>query len=398
MRIDSPFLFESESPSTLGRLLAAMGKQQPVYYDEEKGFWVVLRHRDVLAGLRNSEVFSASFYSSGPVGDTFIATDGPDHIKYRRMFSRSFVPMALGRAVKDVIEPAARRTIDAMMGAGACDLIDAFCYPLPIAVLTHGLGVPTGFIEECAEWTTAMLAWNVWLKDPVIVARGKAAKGKIMEKLRPYVEQQIASPGPNIIGDFVRAMREDGSLDPELVLKVASGAVMGGYESTSWSLAGALSALLMHPEALERVRRDRSLLMPAVEESMRWANGTLGAPRHTTREVEIDGVRIPQGSSVLLCTASAHFDESVYPSPEVFDIDRRTPHLLFGSGSHVCVGASLARMEAQVGLSMLLDQLPDLRLDTSQPLRCAVGVRDSAMHGPVSLPALYTPQRELIAA
>lgn len=394
MAYDSPFLFESDSPTTLGRLLAAMGRQTPVYYDEHKRLWMVLRHRDVYAALRDPESFSASFYAAGPVGDTFIATDGALHQRYRRMFSRALAPMVLRRFDSEVIRPAAEQIIDRICHRGSADLIEDFCYPLPIAVITYGIGVPPGFIDECVEWTTAMVAWNVWIDDPEHVARGQEAKRQVMQRIAPFVEEQVRNPGTNIIGEFVRAMKEADDLQPELVLKVACGAMMGGFESTAWALAGALTALLLHPDALARVRADRSLLMPAVEESMRWANGTLGAPRRTTRAVELSGVTIPADANVLLCTVAAHYDEDVYPRPEVFDIDRGAQHMLFGAGSHLCVGASLARMEAQRGLGMLLDRLPDLRLDESRPLRCAVGVRRSAMHGPVELPVLFTPEAQ----
>ncbi len=388
----SPFLFEAESPMVFGQMLSAMARTTPVYYDEHRKSWVLLRQKDILAALRNPEVFSNAIFKRGPTASTFSAMDGEEHARQRRMYSKAFTPRAVLRYEQDIVEPAVHRLLDRIGRKGTrgqADLVTEFCIPLPIDVIALMMGLAPEYVRPCKVWVDAMIAWTLSLEDPEKIAVGKRAYRELTDHLRPEFEKQFVNPGQNLMGEFVRAQREEGCVKPEELMDIGAGLLAAGFETTIWMLACALGSLLLHPEALSRVQADRSLLMPAIEESMRWANSSVGTIRLTTREVEVSGVTLPAGATVLLCTAAAHYDEEVYKNPEVFDIDRRPNHLLFVTGPHHCLGAAVARMEARVGLSLLLDRMPGLRLSPRARPVYALNVADSAMHGPTELPVFF---------
>lgn len=384
------FAFEAENPAHLGQTLAALRAGGPVFYDPQRGYWLLLRHRDIKAAYRNPEVFSNAAYRPGPIGDTFVAADGEAHARHRRIFNHVFAPRAIQRFRERVIGPIAQDIVGRLAGRGSCELVSEFCLPLPIEIIAALLGMTSEQIHGCLGWVGKMIHWNLSFHDVQLAEAGRRARQDMKDYLRPLIEAQLRQPGDNLMGDLIRGYGAEGPVDPELMVTLGVGLVMGGYETTGWMMAGALGALLLHPQALARVQADRSLLMPAVEESMRWANSIMGGLRIATRDVTIEGTTIPAGSVVLLCSAAARYDEEAYPRPEVFDIDRRPEHLTFSPGPHFCLGAPLARMEAEVGLSMLLDRLRGLRLDPAaeQP-RFRVGVRGSAMHGPHCLRVRY---------
>lgn len=397
-RID-PFSMTFSSPADLGKLLRAAGQVRPAFYDEVKDYWVMLRHRHVHDAMRDQERFSATFYEHGPVGGSFLAMDGPAHQRGRRMFTRAFAPLAVRAAEEKVVIPAARRIVAELARKDEADLVDEFCIRLPMEVLGELVGVGTTFVRDHLELVPAMIRWTVWANDPAAVAAGRQAQRQMMEKMRPVVEREIDRPGPTLIGGLVQAQREEGELDVELILLLSVGLILGGYETTAGMLAAALSALLLHPDAMARVRADRSLLMPAVEEAMRWANPGIGVPRRVLCDVDLGGgVVIPRGASALLCSVGAHYDDEVFPRPDVFDLERNPEQMLFGGGPHYCLGAPLARIEARVGLGLLLDQIADLRLDPERPPVYLCGVRGTVIHGPETLHVRYTGQSQRRAA
>lgn len=381
-----PFTMKSEDPVAFPRLLAAGGRLRPAFYDPRKDYWVILRHAHVSAALRNPEVYSSGFYDNSPVSSMFVSKDGAEHLRGRRMFTRAFAPLAVRHAEENVVRPAAEAVIGRMLGRRRLDLVRDFCLPLPQKVIGDLMGVGEEFVHEFVELVPAMIRWTIWFNNEEAVREGRAAQALVMERLRPVVAREVRSPRTNLLSGLIQSMQEDGTYNEELTLQIAVGLLLGGYETTSSMLAGALTALLFPPEAMEQVRQRRELLMPAVEESTRWFASAIGSPRRLTRDVTLDEVTLPAGASVLLCSASAHYDEEVFPRPEVFDLHRKPGELmLFGGGPHHCLGAPLARMEARVGLGMLLDRLPRLRLDPDSPPVFGCGARGVVAHGPEAL-------------
>lgn len=393
-----PFTMKFSSPSEFGMLLAAAGRVRPAFYDEMRKIWVILRHRDVVSALHDQERFTATFYKVGPLGGSFLAEDGPLHLRGRRVFTRAFAPLGIRRA-EDFIRPSVERILSRLEQKDGAELIGEFCLELPMQVIGALLGVGYDFIQDYRSWVPKLIRWIVFWADPAIVAEGRAAHRQMLDRMRPYVEAQIDKPGDNLVGALVQAQREEGEVDVEMVLQLSVGLILGGYETTAGMLAATLTSLLLHPEAMARVRADRGLLMQAVDEAGRWVNPSLGVLRGLLCDVDLgDGVVLEKGSAAMLCSAAAHYDDSVFPRPEVFDLDRQPDSLIFGGGPHFCMGAPLARMEAKIGLSALLDRLQDLRIDPEKPLTYACGMRGTVLHGPEDLYVRYTGQSQRKAA
>lgn len=381
-----PFALRSEDPTSFPRLLRAGARLRPAYYDAYRNYWVILRHRDVKESMKDTATFSSRFYERGPVAGGFLAKDGAEHMKGRRMFTRAF-NIAIKRAEVDVVRPAALDLVNEIADKPRSDLVQDFCLKLPMRVIGELVGVGLAFMYDFIDLVPAMIRWTMWPDDEQARIEGLRARETVKAKLRPVVERELRDPSSSLIGGIIRSMQEDGEYNEELVMMISVGLLLGGYETTASMLAGALTALLCHPKVMAEVSWDPGLLVPAIEESMRWFPSAIGVPRVVMRDVTLDGVTIPAGSNVLLCSASAHYDETVYPDPEIYDIRRRSQEkeMLFGGGPHYCLGAPLARMEARVGLGLLLSRLPGLRFCPDAPPMFSCSARGTVAYSPEKL-------------
>ncbi|RMI31406.1 cytochrome P450 [Nocardia stercoris] len=383
--LDDPYLFASDSPVDLGKAMAAVRREMPVYWDEVRQAWVVMRYADVDWALRNPQLFSNEIYDHAALLGTFSAMDGAAHAHHRRLFAPAFGPRAVAEYRVAVVEPVVERLVAGLRDRDTAELVAELCLPLPVEVIAPLLGLTAEYLEPCRLWVNQLVAWNMYRKDPAVGAVGRTAYDAVREHVRDIVERQAAAPQDNLLGRVVRAYQDAGVFDFDQMLIFAVGLVIGGFETTTWMTACALGALLLHPAALDEVRRDRSLLPAALEESMRWTPSFVGVLRSTTRAVTLSGVTIPAGADVVLCQASAHYDDEYFTAPEVFDIHRKPEHLLFAAGPHYCLGAPLARLEARTLVSRLLDELPGLRLVPGSEHPFVLGALGSAMHGPTAL-------------
>ncbi len=388
---ESVFRVESRSPATLGRMLAAIGRGRPVVFDELMGAPLVLRHKDVSAGLRDTETFSTKFYGMVPMAGSMIAQDGREHARQRQIHSRFFNPAASRRYIGRV-KPVAVKAFSGLPGPTAELVEDAIAH-YPMRVFLDLLGIPDEAGDQGRKWARAIVTWLGAPLDENLTGRGLRAYRELSGYTAALVERERANPRDNLLGEIIRAhLVEDRYSVDASVVAVAS-LLLGGFEATIQMLNGTLAALLLHPEALARVRADRSLIDQAIDEALRWANPSAGLYRLVHRDVEIAGTSVKAGSMVYLCIAAAHHDGEAYPDPEVFDIDRRPSHLGFGLGPHYCVGTPLAKIEVHAAVDALLDAYPMLRLDPDRDLSFRYGARGFVQHGTEALPVLLTEDR-----
>jgi cytochrome P450 len=195
-----------------------------------------------------------------------------------------------------------------------------------------------------------------------------AASRAMREYLEPIVEARRANPTGDLISDLVHAEIDGQKLTDEKIYGFLRLLLPAGAETTFRAMGNALVALLTVPGLMGRVMGDRSLLPAVIEETLRWETSVTQVSRVATRDTEIGGCPIPAGAAISVLTASANHDESRYPHPEDFDVDRPPQnHMTFGTGQHQCLGMHLARLEMRVGLDVILDRLPNLRLDPDAP-------------------------------
>ena len=344
-----------------------LGARCPVHHfaNFDPPFYTLSRFADVEAALRDIETFSSEFGQgprfTPPVG---MLCDPPQHTFYRSLVQRAFTPKMI-EALRPRVTALSHELIDAFPAHAGFDLHDAFAFPLPVVIIAELLGVPTADLDRFKHWSDIQVT-AMGAADARPYADDQAAFfGYLQQHLRTRRHQlrEGAAATEDLLGLLAAARDGAGELLPEeQLLSVLSQLLVGGNETTTslitncvWRLLqfGLWSDLVAHPELVDA----------AVEESLRFDPPVLSLYRNTTCDVVIQGVRIPRGAKVCLHYAAANRDPDEFPNPDQFELHRpRQRHLAFGLGVHFCLGASMARMEAQIALTSLLQRVPRLAL------------------------------------
>ena len=346
----------------------------------------VARYTDVETVLRDAETFSSEINhrTMGPyMGRIMLGMDGHRHQQYRNLVSRAFRAAALERWERELVRPTLDELVGAIAPRGSAELVRDVTSQYPVRVIAGIVGVPPADHARFQAWAQEIAM------GPGDPERGAAASRAMREYLRPFVEARRREPRDDLISDLVHAEIDGARLDDEDVYGFLRLLMPAGAETTFRVMGNCLVALLSNPRALERVRRDPSLVPRAVEETLRWETSITMVNRVATRDAAIAGCPVAAGSSLLLLTGSANRDEARWQRPDEWDLDRpEQPHLGFGWGRHLCLGMHLARLELRVGIAALLARLPGLRLDPSAPPPRIVG---TAFRGPERLDVVFDP-------
>lgn len=386
-----PIDFDPLSPEQLENpypLYARLRHEQPVYYSERFGFWVVSRYEDVLRVVKDHESFSSvnALTSAQPPAEVqavlaegypempiITACDPPLHDAIRGLVTKTFTPRRVAE-MEPRIQAIATKLIDGFAADGRADIVDRFAWPLPLIVIAELLGVPRDDLETIHRWTDSwlsMLQGDGTLDDQIGYARDFVALQRYM---MDALEQRAGAADDDLIGALYRAWAsgETGLSLPE-VMGVPLDLIIAGHVTVTRAIGSGLLLLLELPQALRELRRDRSLVPGVVEEILRLESPAQGLFRLAMRDVEVGGVTIPAGAKVMVHYGSANRDEAVFADPDRFDPGRPEAgrHLAFGKGIHFCLGAPLARLELTIALPMLLERLPNLRLAPGRPFERA---------------------------
>jgi cytochrome P450 len=329
--------------------------------------WIITRYADVRAVLTDPRL--AKDVHRWPGGGRsrpseatgvyahMLHADPPDHTRLRRLVQKVFTPRRA--ALRPRAEMIAAGLLDEMAAArgDVTDLLDAYARPLPIAVLCELLGIPE--------------ADRAWIAVTVAAYDERAEHQRLERALAAYFTELIAAkraePGDDLVSALVVARDNAGAADGltgNELLSTVFLLVMAGFDTTVNLIASGTLALLTHPEQMTRLRQDPSLLPAAVEELLRFTSPVNHAnDRFTTEDVPVGDVVIPAGEWVLPATSSANRDPAQFPDPDRLDFGRDTSgHVAFGHGVHHCLGAPLARMEAEVAMGALLARFPEISL------------------------------------
>lgn len=318
---------------------------------------------------RNTEVFASSPQAVEgseidirqiSIFNSMLAMDGTRHRRYRSLVQPSFVPPKARWWITNWIDETVHALVDGFEADGRAELNIDFCAAIPVLTITSSFGIAV---------------------DQALDVRSEFANAdRMIEILEPIVAARRSEPRDDLISVLVEAelAEEDGTVhrlsDPEIYSFAVL--LLGAGSGTTWKQMGiTLTALLSDPELLERVRADRSLLKPAIEESVRWEPTDPMFSRWTTEDTVLAGVDIPKGSVVHMCLGAANRDPARWDRPDEYDLDRPLkPSQGFGSGPHVCLGMHVARAEMHTGIGALLDRLPNLRLDPDAPAPEIIGL------------------------
>jgi len=386
--LDQYSLFDPEVVENPFAYYALVREQAPVHRTS-MGFYLVSTHALCVEAMRDPEAFSSRFgaamsggasgrASSGkggrasgrieeaplPVTDTLLTNDPPSHTRFRKLVNKAFSPGRV-QQMDSYVSKTANDLIDGFAERRELELVERFAVPLPLTVIADQLGVPRADMGDFKKWSDASVA----PLGGMISEQEQVDCARLVIELQKYLadrcEERRASPTDDLLSDLVHASVDGESpLSTAEVISVAQQFLVAGNETTTHLIAASFMFLLENPAQLERLRADPSLIPNAVEESLRCETPVQGMWRVAARDVELGGEMIPKGSFVMLRYAAANRDPAMFSDPERFDVGRENAreHLSFGLGIHFCPGAALARKEAAVALSLMLDRFPSLRL------------------------------------
>lgn len=352
--------------------------EEPVFWSELYGMWVVTRYEDVKAVARDTQRFS-SVNSISPVSvappppllevlvqgfpqvPALVDSDPPIHTRARALVSEALSLRRI-QTFEPTIRALANELIDGFIDAGRVEFVSGFAIPLPGRFIVDLLGLPREDLDQVDTWTNhsaAVFAGHGSLDELVVHARELVT---FQRYLADQAEARRAAPRDDALSDIVRGADQDPPLGMAERVNMLLQIVFAGYETTAGMLAAAAVELARDPELFAALQAEPKLAAKIIEETLRVASPIHAMYRTATEDVELGGVQIAAGQRVMVTYISANHDEAQFDDPCAFKLDRRAPHLAFGQGAHFCVGAPLARLEGRVALECLAARLPRLEL------------------------------------
>lgn len=337
--------------------------------------WLVSKFEDVISILKDDEKFTVDMTQILPteVIEPFIqiehvrilmfsmlTLDGQEHHRLRRLMQKAFTPRMIER-LRPRIQHITDEILNQVQSNGKMELVSEFAFPIPITVISEMVGIPPEdrpFFVDCA---TKLLAFGDSLE-------GLMASEDVMIELSGYLrtqfEQRRKNPTEDLMSDLIHIEDEGQRLNEAELISMIILILIAGYETTGNLIANSVLTLLRHPDQLNKLRQQPQLIQNAVEELLRHATA-VHAPvtRWATQDVRIGDVTIAKGEQVLVLLASANHDEGYFVNGEQLNIFREPSRILsFGHGVHYCLGAPLARLEAEIAINTLIQRFPNLHL------------------------------------
>lgn len=359
---------------------ARLRSEAPVHWDPMLQAWLVARHQDVTAAL-NSLPLCPTIGGTGILAGslpaearaqlatveemlsrwlTFLPPDG--HRRRRGFLAQVFTP-ALVETLRPRVTRLAEELLAAVLDEGRMDLVRDLAQPLPILVIAELLGFPARDRDRLKAWSWDILGYfQIGNAEPAATVAGMhRALTEMTEALRELIEERRREPHQDLVSHLVSAEREGGRLEEDEIAATAVQLLFAGHETTRNLLGNGIFALLRHPGELARLRGDAALIRSAVEELLRYESPLQLTGRVATRALALGGQAIEEGQALLLLLGSANRDPARFADPDRLDVGREdNRHVAFGVGRYFCLGAALARLEAEVILEVLLRRLKSL--------------------------------------
>jgi cytochrome P450 len=352
-------------------VLRQLRQEAPVHEDTELKRFIYTRHDDVRSILRDKEVwsdprkanpgtFTAQFLGSEDEEPSMLLMDEPGHRRLRSLVSKPFTPAAVEKW-----RPRTKEVIDRVLSSivtDEFDLIAEFSGPIPTVVIAEMLGIDPAMHQHFKHWSDVSVAASF---NPFQSADETRAAEEANQSLKNFFSNEIASRrenlGDDLLSDMIRAEEAEETLTEEEIINQCNLLLIAGNVTTTDLIGNGVKALLDNPEQLQKLREHPELIENAVEEILRFDSPVTNSGRIANRAMNVGGCPVKPGESLSTSLAAANRDESVYPEPDKFDIEREdTHHQSFGGGRHQCLGAHLARLEAQEAILALLAKYPNL--------------------------------------
>lgn len=392
-------------------LFTELRRDDPVFFSEALGGWVITRFQDVSEILHNHEDYSSkgrvlhlinkldpAVQEQLPLLQMHFATglahsDAPEHKRLRSLLAQAFTPK-VSEAMRPIAHDVVTRQISNL--STSSDLIRDIFIPVPALVVGRLLGSSEDDIPDLIRWAGAIN--GLYEKGGLIDPDKAIYAEKMLEEIRQFVTRLAGQrrdlrdrgkldPSQDVLAGLVSVETEGDSLSESELVSTVVTLFVAGHETTTHLLGNGMLALLSSDSELKKIQGNFELIPKAVDEMARFDGSVPRSWRITKRTMEVAGIQIPQGQLVLPILSSANRDESVFEDPDVFNISRDTrKHLAFGRGVHVCLGAPLARIEGQEIIKQLLTKFPNISLNAKESE--LVWRKDVALRGLESLPVL----------
>ena len=382
-RLEDFSLLDPQTQDDPFAMYEAMQEFPGIYQMPETGFFIISRYADLRAVLTDPVTFSNDVDRASLQGpelsekhqhylsehgwphiQTLQRTDAPAHSRYRKLVDRVFT-VGRVREMTPHIEGVANSLIDSFAGRGECEFISEFAMLLPGIVLAEQMGLAPSEVATFKRWADAMLAPASRQMTEEELQAVADIELEAQHHLARMFEDRRANPQPDLISGLVHAHAEgEDPLSMAELQSVMSQLIGGGFKSTMTAIGHAMLQLIRHPEQMQELRDNPALIRGFVEEVIRIESPTQGLRRRATRDVELSGTLIPEGSVVVVRYGAANRDPAKFACPHQFDMQRSNAgtHLAFGAGAHFCVGAVLARQEIATGVLTVLSRLDDIAL------------------------------------
>jgi cytochrome P450 len=361
----------------------AFREEEPIFFHEDTGYWVVTRYDDIKAIFDDWKTFSSENAQKPAramcdaarkvmVDGGFTAYSGltarvpPDHTRIRKVAQSCFGPRRF-KSIEPQIEAIVARHLDdlqAQGGRGPVNFWETVAYPVPAYVLFTLMGIPDEDVPKIKQYgaSRGAMTWG----DPsdeeqIAIAHDMVAYWKYIHDL---LDMRRANPGDDFPSDLLRLQSEGAEITNDEIAGVLYSTLFAGHETTSTFMGNYVLTMMDNRDAWDEIKADPSKIPNAVEEMLRYMPSVVGWRRKARTATTVGGVELPAGAEVLMITGSANRDESHFPAGEKLDINRANArtHLSFGYGIHYCLGFQLAKMEAAVLLRQLSERFPTLRL------------------------------------
>lgn len=352
------------NPHGLYEGLRAAGPVQPLIGPVTGNrFWFLTSHEAAVAGLRHKAVgkevekhlpdvaFEMTTGGFEVIGKSMLFVDPPDHTRLRRLVSAGFTPRSIA-ALEPRIKAISKELLDTLAGQTEFDLISDYAFKLPVTVIAEMLGVPASDHERFRHWSRALLTGeDVYL-----------AGMEFVSYMNDQINMRRTEPRDDLISGLVHAEDEGETLDHAETLSMILLLLVAGHETTVNLIGNGMRALLSHRSQMERLRTQPELMESAIEELLRFDGPVeISTLRWAFEDVDIAGVTIPRGEIVVPTLLAANRDPAVFVDPHELDIARNpNHHVAFGSGIHLCLGSSLARLEGAVAIGDLLNRFSEI--------------------------------------
>jgi cytochrome P450 len=380
---------------------ARMREEAPLFHNEEQDFWVLSRHADLHKAFRTDDVFSnrmgvsldpSSWNEDAHLVTSFLGMDPPEQTRLRKLVSRGFTPKRVADLAPRITEISGQY-LDAAVVRGSFDWIGDFAGKFPMDVISEMLGVPPADRDEVRRYADLLVVREDGLRD--VPPAGFEAAIWLFGYYGELLAERKKRPSDDLVSALISISDEAADDDQRMTDQELTAflflMVVAGNETTTKLLGNAVANISEHPDQRDAVFADPALIEPWIEETLRYESSSQLLGRLTLKDFTIDGVTCPAGSRIMFNIGAANHDHEVFERAEEFDIRRDkaelAKHIAFGGGRHYCLGANLARLEANIALQQLVERCASIEV-AGEPKR----FYSANVRGYASLPVRVTPR------